>query len=1283
MPAFSLGLDLGGGSVRCLVLDLDGGHVTTARRPFAATPAPGTAGLGFDLDLDAAARALAEATREALTRAGARPEDVVGLACASMRMGTVLLGPGDEILMAVPNRDARAVGPGLVLGAQHGEALQKEMGHWPLPIFAAARLRALRESDPERLDHTRACLALSDWMGWMLTGEVATDPSQAAETLLFDLARGEWSSEWLQRLELPDALLPEPRASGARLGSLTSSAAEAFGLAAGTPVFVGGADTQCGLLGAGAVADGDAAIVAGTTAPVQVVRDQAVIDPDARVWTSRHVLPDHFVVESNAGPAGDALDWIARLLHPDAAESPGATAMLLGEAAGSTPGAEGLLSSLGVQVMDARNSALPVGQLTLTHMTTPDDPQARRHLARAIVEGIACGLRANLEQARERAGAGDGPVHLTGGLSRSRFFSQLLADVLAAPVSVSAEPEATAFGAALCAAVGAGARESLEAAGRMAATRARTVEPAPDTADAHAELYTRWSELREDRAALDATAARLATPQVLAAQQAPDATTGERMRPRILVTSDCDPDSLAALEAMGEVEYASFRDARRMLTGPSLVKALQGVNVFVTEIDLVDAAAIEQLPDLRVVISCRGDAVNVDVDACSAFGIPMLRTPGRNADAVADLTLAFLLMLARKLDEANAFLRQPGIAPGDMGKMGQAFGQLRGRELWRKTVGLVGLGAVGRKVAARLQGFGVRLLVADPFVSDEDAAALGAERMELDAVLSASDFVSLHAAVTEETTGLLDAAAFARMKPGACLVNTARAALLDEDALVDALQSGHVGGAALDAFGVEPPGSDHPLLALPGVIATPHVGGNTEDVAAHQGGIVVGELRRLLDGRPPRFAANPDVAAAFDWSAPRPTPSPELLARLKEGPAPAVTDLQKKQKTKKKKTEPAPAASSSSEVPPDPTPSAPGTLPSETRHRIQAIAARFVEEITDDEAMAAQSAGRDATLHFEIEDADCHFHFTLADGQVTGRAAAPETPAEVRLRMRADVLDGMFTGRANPMEAAMEGRLAFTGDAAKAMTLQQLQDDLQRLYQAARAAVGDPGDLTASAPQPASAEAAPADDPRHELVSVVRELYDAQVITATGGNVSVRIPGEDAVWITPSQLFKGDLRPEVLVRIDLEGRSLDAGSRSPSSEWDLHCAILRARPEAKAVVHAHAPHATILANTGLPFLPISTEAAFFGEIPRVPFIMPGTPDLANAVAHALGDGWAVLLVNHGIVVAGRSLRRAADMVEIIERSAEIILGCHAVGKEPPVLPDDVVQELRAMGDLVA
>jgi autoinducer 2 (AI-2) kinase len=604
--------------------------------------------------------------------------------------------------------------------------------------------------------------------------------------------------------------------------------------------------------------------------------------------------------------------------------------------------------------------------------------------------------------------------------------------------------------------------------------------------------------------------------------------------------------------------------------------------------------------------------------------------------------------------------------------MGRAFTALRGRELWRKTVGLVGFGAVGRGVASRLSGFGARLLVCDPFVAPDEIVRAGAEAVPLDRLLATSDFVSLHCSVSDATRGLLGARELALMRRGAALVNTARAALLDEDALAEALREGRLAGAALDVFAVEPPAPDHPLLALPNVIATPHVGGNTVEVGAHQGAIVAEDLGRLLRGERPHHVLNPAVLDDFDWTRPRREPGPAELAALRERPAPAVSDLQRG----------APARGPQAPAPgPEPAPGVPPAV----RERLGRILERFVAGIVADPALHAAAAGREATLHFVLSDVGLEFHVRLRGGRVGAALGPPEGSAEVQLRMRAEVLDGMFTGRVNPMQSAMEGKLSFTGDTAKAMTLQQLQRDLARLYRAAREVVGDPGDL-AALPEPgrpaAPTRAAGGDEVREQIVAAVRELYAQELITATGGNVSARIPGRDELWITPSQLFKGDLRPEILVRIDLAGRPLDEGARAPSSERLMHCALYR-RPEVRAVVHAHAPHATILANAGLPFVPISTEAAFFGDIPRVPFIMPGTAELAEAVAEAMGRGWAVLMQNHGLLVAARSLRRAADMVEIIDRSAQLILGCHAVGREPPTLPEDVVRQLRAMGDLVA
>ncbi len=200
------------------------------------------------------------------------------------------------------------------------------------------------------------------------------------------------------------------------------------------------------------------------------------------------------------------------------------------------------------------------------------------------------------------------------------------------------------------------------------------------------------------------------------------------------------------------------------------------------------------------------------------------------------------------------------------------------------------------------------------------------------------------------------------------------------------------------------------------------------------------------------------------------------------------------------------------------------------------------------------------------------------------------------------------------------------------------------------------------------------------LARVTAGLYSRGLVTASGGNLSARDPGSPGqIWITPAGEFKGDLQPEQMACIGLDGASRGADLPSPSTEWRVHCAIYRSRPDVRAVVHSHAPQATRLALTGTRFLPISLEAALIGELQVVPFLMSGTEALGQAVASALGSSTAILMQNHGLVVAADRLERAAALTETIEATAGTLLACRMLGVSPPLLSEDEIREARARG----
>ncbi|HEY7599371.1 MAG TPA: FGGY-family carbohydrate kinase, partial [Candidatus Limnocylindrales bacterium] len=374
--AFLMGLDLGGGSVRCAVLEVASGRVFTASRPFQSHPQPDPP-MSSAFDAARAWELLAEAAREARERAGASASQVAGIAATGMRHGSVLVGAQGEVLLACSNRDARGLGGALELAARHGEELHRLTGHWPNPVQPAARLLWLASHAKQTLERTSHHLSVSDWIGFRLSGAAAAEPSQAAESLLCELAARRWAESWIDRLGLPRRIFPEVLPAGSRLGALREDAAQQLGLSPGIPVAVGGGDTQSGLLGAGGVDAGVVGMIAGTSSPVLALVDQPRLDPSARLWTVPHVIAGLWALESNGGAVGEALDWIAGLLHPAHAHP---VLQLFAEAAESAPGAAGLLSTLGAECMNARQLKLPLGNLSLCPLTATDDPARRRHL---------------------------------------------------------------------------------------------------------------------------------------------------------------------------------------------------------------------------------------------------------------------------------------------------------------------------------------------------------------------------------------------------------------------------------------------------------------------------------------------------------------------------------------------------------------------------------------------------------------------------------------------------------------------------------------------------------------------------------------------------------------------------------------------------------------------------------------------------------------------------------------------------------------------------------------
>lgn len=327
------------------------------------------------------------------------------------------------------------------------------------------------------------------------------------------------------------------------------------------------------------------------------------------------------------------------------------------------------------------------------------------------------------------------------------------------------------------------------------------------------------------------------------------------MTKKALVLAEFDDQGIPVLESLGyTVEMDGWGETRQPLSEDELVAMVHDVSLLVVEVEEVTSKVLEAAQDLELIAACRGTPSNIDLEQATTQGIPVLHTPGRNAESVADFTIGLMLAVGRQICRADRHLRRSGWLVDDE----IPYLHFRGPELADKNLALLGCGEIGRALARRAGALRMNVLGYDPYVSQDELDGL-VELVSFDTLLAQADFLSLHVPVTNDTRDMIGEDEISRLKPSAYLINTARADAVVEDALYKALQEERIAGASLDVFWEEPLPADSPWMELDNVTLTPHIAGAAHGVRVHHTGMIIEDVRAFVDGRRPARVANPEV----------------------------------------------------------------------------------------------------------------------------------------------------------------------------------------------------------------------------------------------------------------------------------------------------------------------------------------------------------------------------------------------------------------------------------------
>ena len=494
-----LALDAGTGSCRAVLFETGGRQVAMAQREWTHRALDGVPGSQV-FDTASNWRLISECIRAVLQSPGVDPGAVRAVSTTSMREGMVLYDRSGREVWACPNVDSRAGEEATEL-VQRGlaEKIYRRGGDW-VAITAPARLRWIQHHEPTTFRDTARMNMLADWIAYRLSGEFFTDPSIGSSSGMFDLATRTWSPEIIEICGLQPDVFPPVLEPGTVAGSVSRQAAADTGLKVGTPVVVGGGDTQLGLVGIGMVDTGNLTVIGGTFWQQTICLDEALIDPEARLRTLCHALRGQWMMEGIGFYCGLTMRWFRDAfcdLEKKEAAATGTEAYSLMERAAMDvpPGSNGVLGIFS-NLMVAKRWIHAAPAFVQFDIGNPGRA-GKKECIRAIEEAAAYVSFGHMKVIEEVARRRCQEVVFTGGASKGELWPRVLADVLGLPVKVPAVKESTALGAAIFAGIGAGLYPDVATAARQAVSFEATVDPNPEVHGRYRELYADWLRVYE------------------------------------------------------------------------------------------------------------------------------------------------------------------------------------------------------------------------------------------------------------------------------------------------------------------------------------------------------------------------------------------------------------------------------------------------------------------------------------------------------------------------------------------------------------------------------------------------------------------------------------------------------------------------------------------------------------------------------------------------------------------------------------------------------------------